>query len=201
MKRMFRLRIFATQATRSLRRAARRPGKTVEMKTIKAETKSKVAKMESKEIRQYNTFSKRERPPMDDVVKKLGQNDLKKQVRPKIHPHVMFSGKSWHIMLTLYYSRFQIVINSPHLHRNGSCLRRATRCLSLKRSSSLGHLSERTAATSTIAFPATPGRRPPAPVLAITTTLRCSTRSAPTKRLRKGRSVFFCCNPVGASTL
>ena len=79
---MFRLRVFATQATRSLRRAARRPGKTVEMKAIKAETKSKVAKMESKEIRQYNAFSKRERPPMDDVVKKLGQNDLKKQVRP-----------------------------------------------------------------------------------------------------------------------
>ena len=51
------------------------------MKAIKAETKSKVAKMESKEIRQCNTFSKRERPPMDDVVKKLGQKDFKKQVR------------------------------------------------------------------------------------------------------------------------
>ena len=104
-------------------------------------------------------------------------------------------------LTSLNYSRFQILIISSHLHRNGSCLRRATRCLSLKRSSSLGHLSERTAATSTIAFPATPGRRPPAPVPAITTTLRCSTRSVPTKRLRKGRSVLFCCNPLGASTL
>ena len=78
---MVRLRVHATQATRSLRRAARRPGKTVEMKAIKAETKSKVAKMESKEIRQCNSFTERKRPPMDDVVKKLGQKDLKKQAR------------------------------------------------------------------------------------------------------------------------
>ena len=39
------------RATQSLRRAARRPGKTIEMKVIKAETKAKVAKMESAEIR------------------------------------------------------------------------------------------------------------------------------------------------------
>ena len=77
---MFRLRVYATQATQSLRRAARRPGKTIEMKAIKAETKSKVAEMESKEIRQCNAFSKRKRPPMDDVVKKLGQKDPEKQV-------------------------------------------------------------------------------------------------------------------------
>ena len=51
------------------------------MKAIKAETKSKVAKMESREIRQCNSFSERKRPPMDDVVKKLGQKDLKKQAR------------------------------------------------------------------------------------------------------------------------
>ena len=67
------------RATQSLRRAARRPGKTVEMKVIKAEMKAKVAKMESAEIRRCNSFSERKRPPMDSVVKKLGQKDLKKQ--------------------------------------------------------------------------------------------------------------------------
>ncbi len=63
----------------NIRRVARRPGKTIEIKAIKAETKAQLAKLDSKKIRSYNTFSTRERPNMEEVVKKLGQKMTEKQ--------------------------------------------------------------------------------------------------------------------------
>ena len=68
-----------SQSTQSLRKAARHPERRVKMKTIKAETKGKVAEMEPREIRRCNAFSKRKRPPWDSVVERLGQKDLETQ--------------------------------------------------------------------------------------------------------------------------
>jgi metastasis-associated protein MTA len=62
-----------------IRRAARRPGKTLEMKAIKVETKAQVVNLDSKKIRQYNTFKVRDRADMEAVCKKLGQKDIEKQ--------------------------------------------------------------------------------------------------------------------------
>lgn len=62
-----------------LRHAARKPGKPIDMKAIKAETNSKLVNMNEKKIRQLNTFKPKTRPEMDKVVKKLGQTNLGKQ--------------------------------------------------------------------------------------------------------------------------
>ena len=62
-----------------LKHAARKPGKVIDMKAIKAETNSKLPSLSSKKIRQMNTFKAPKRQEMSEVVKKLGQTEIDEQ--------------------------------------------------------------------------------------------------------------------------
>ncbi len=61
-----------------LRHAARRPGKLIELKAVKAEV-SKMSRLSESRIRQLNQFSQHQRTPMSGVVKRLGQTNVAKQ--------------------------------------------------------------------------------------------------------------------------
>lgn len=61
-----------------LRHAARKPGKLIDMKNIKAETASKLLGASEKTVRQMNRFQAPKRPRMETVVKNLGQTALER---------------------------------------------------------------------------------------------------------------------------
>ena len=56
-----------------LRHAARKPGKAIDMKAVKAEMAAK--KCSEKQLRQLNTFSATKRKEMAEIIKQLGQTD------------------------------------------------------------------------------------------------------------------------------
>lgn len=63
----------------SLRRVTRRPGTAIDMKAIKAHVKNKLPSLSEKEIRLFNTFKDKKRPPYEDLLKRLGQTETKEQ--------------------------------------------------------------------------------------------------------------------------
>merc|ERR1719391_146468 len=75
----------ATPLTRASRRLctslaklthyARKPGKLIDMKAVKADAATKMTGMSEKRIRTLNSFHPRSRVKMDVVVKRLGQSD------------------------------------------------------------------------------------------------------------------------------
>ena len=64
-----------------LKHHARRLGKAIDMKAVKAETFSKAALLDSKAIRKLNSFVQRPRVNMEVVVTRLGMKELAKQVK------------------------------------------------------------------------------------------------------------------------
>ena len=81
------------QSTQALRRAARHPEKAIKMKSIKVETKGKMGGMGPREIRRYNAFSERRRPPWNIVVTRLGREELESQGRWGRKSHFVFAFK------------------------------------------------------------------------------------------------------------
>ncbi len=67
----------------SLRRVTRRPGTAIDMKAIKGHVKNKLPSLSEKQIRLYNTFRERKRPPAEEVLRRLGQNETAEQVNRK----------------------------------------------------------------------------------------------------------------------
>ncbi len=69
-----------------LRHAARKPGKSMDFKAVKAEVMKMQGVTESK-VRQLNKFKPKERANMEKVVKNLGQNDTAEQEWLVLTPH------------------------------------------------------------------------------------------------------------------